>query len=41
MQEIEALAAGMKPILLEHNGCFTGMSLLAAKVIYQKIVSMF
>jgi acyl-CoA oxidase len=26
MQEIEALAAGMKAILLEHNGCFTGMS---------------
>jgi acyl-CoA oxidase len=26
MQEIEALAAGMKAYSTEHNGCFTGMS---------------
>jgi acyl-CoA oxidase len=26
MQEIEALAAGMKAYSAEHNGCFTGMS---------------
>jgi acyl-CoA oxidase len=42
MQEIEALAAGMKAILLGAQRLFyrNVEKLLAAKVIYQKIVSM-
>jgi hypothetical protein len=41
MQEIEALAAGMKAYSTWSTGCFRNVGkLLAVKVIYQKIVSM-